>query len=159
MIWLLSLFTSLQICTSNVHPIHVSMTEVTYNNSSDKIELSVRIFTDDLQKAVGLTPNGELPKNYPGAEALIEDYIIKNIALFDTDGQSIPMQYSEAIASGDAIWIYLQADNIKSISDLKMINSVLHDIFDDQTNMVKVTGKNKATFVMNKKVQEIKFNL
>ena len=159
MIWFIYLIASINWGTPAAHPIHVSMTEVSYYTNSNTIELSIRIFTDDLQRAVGLTPNGELPRNYPGADALIWNYISKNIALYEPNGKSIPIEYAEAIASGDAIWIYLEATDIIDPVDLKMTNSVLHDIFDDQTNMVKVTGKNKATFVMDKKIQEINFKL
>lgn len=142
------LLTYLLALLAPVHNIHVSNTEIELRGE-DKIEVTVRIFTDDLQNAVGLKP-GELPTNYRGADELIQKYMNQVLRL-ESDGKKVDLTYEESIASGDAIWIYYSATLKPDGHEITLYNAVLHDLFNDQKNMVRVLGERKQIFVLDKK--------
>lgn len=139
-----------------VHPIHVSVCDVTQKN--DVVELTFKIFFDDLQTAMGLNPGEELPAKYAGADALIKDFISKNISI-KVNGKKVDLQYRQSYKAMPAIWTEMYITNIK-VSDLKTLeiqNDIMLSLFSDQTNMVNVNLKNyKKNFALNKKDTSIK---
>lgn len=66
------------------HDFHTSLTEINFNPKSKSLELSVRVFTDDLETALTNFNKGKLvriedPESV--VNPLIEQYIRKNLAL------------------------------------------------------------------------------
>jgi hypothetical protein len=41
------------------------------------------------------------------------------------------------------IYSYLQADNVASVKDIKVVTSLMHDMFDDQTEIIHVIVNGK----------------
>ena len=81
---------------SKYHPFYVSVTEINHNAKEQSIEVSCKIFADDMEEV--------LKKNYKVAvdlsntkqqaqtDKLIADYISKHLT-FSTDGKPVKLQY------------------------------------------------------------------
>jgi hypothetical protein len=137
-----------------LHPIHVSVCDISATNSG-KVELSFKIFYDDLQSAMGLTPGGELPKKYKGADQLIETFINKNFAFY-INGKKTTLKYEGSFSNPPAIWtemtvIGVKADEIKTI---EIDNRIMTSLFDDQTNLVNlhILDKKESTALKGNKL-------
>lgn len=140
----------LSLWLSVVHPFYVSMTDIQYNAGNQSIEISVRIFTDDLE--------GTLRKNYPGKVDLIHpadknkmnqelsDYIGKHLQL-QADGKAVTFSFVGYEQQEESTWCYFEVKNISSLRQLKVRNSLLHDYNTNQINMLhfKANGKETST--------------
>jgi len=42
-----------------------------------------------------------------------------------------------------AVWCYLEIENVENIRELHVKNSILLEAFDDQKNIISITGPNK----------------
>lgn len=141
-----------------VHPIHVSVCDVVQKN--DEVELTFKIFYDDLQTAMGLIPGEEIPAKYSGADALIKEFISKNFKI-KVNGKPVELKYKESYKAMPAIWTEMTLSNIK-VSELKTLeieNDIMIGLFNDQTNIINVALKNhKKNYALNKKETSVKIN-
>ena len=88
--WLLIGYTAL------IHPFFVSMTDINYNDKNKTLEISVRIFTDDLEKTIRQTYKGKvdlLNKNdKANSEKLVQQYINKHL-IIKADGKVLNLKF------------------------------------------------------------------
>lgn len=141
-----------------LHPIHVSVCDVTQKN--DAVELTFKIFFDDLQTAMGLIPGEELPEKYSGADALIKDFILKHFKI-KVNGKPAELHYKESYKAMPAIWTEMTISNIRAseLKTLEIDNGIMVDLFKDQTNIVNVNLKNqKKNFALNTKSTQAKMD-
>lgn len=157
----LCLCVCLILCSSArpAHDFHASVTQMQYNPKERAFEISIRVFTDDLEKAlsemagakVSLGPDG---KNDP----LIEKYIRTHFAHISPAKQPKPFQYVGHEAEADANWLYLEMPYAEPFQGGLLKQNVLMELFDDQVNMVNIKYQDqKKTFVFrkNQPIQEV----
>lgn len=123
-----------------------------FNPKEKGFEISVRLFTDDLEKALSRESGQKIqitPK--PDTDPLIEKYIRKHFMLTDTRKQHRNYTYLGHEAEGDANWVYLEMPIDGTVKTVEMQQDVLMDMFDDQVNLVnlQVDGQRK-TYVFRK---------
>jgi hypothetical protein len=134
------------------HDIHVSVGEVQV--TKDGIELVVKTYLDDIQKAMGLEAGAELPAHYTNAQDMIADYIHSKVSI-TSDGLQVAFVMDEVAASMDAVWITLKTKD-KLITQPKQLTinySLLTELYKDQTNVINVkwpTGKDSALLNLKK---------
>ena len=135
---------------ATVHPFYVSVVEINHNGTDKTLEISCKIFTDDFQKALGKAYNTSVdlinPKDRTAVEKQISDYISDHLSLI-ADNKPVKFQYLGYEISEEAVWSYLQVDNITSIKNLDIVNKILHDYTDKQVNIMHITvnGGRKST--------------
>lgn len=154
------LFLSVGISTISAHDIHVSVTEITISDDG-KMDISVRIFFDDLLNACGLSPGEELPSNYTSSDELIEEYISKYFKIFNGK-KRIDLEYIESNLGQLAVWIDLQAQiqDFSNELDLNLENTILLDLFDDQINMIHFNfpSNQKKSHILDQSTKVAKLN-
>lgn len=131
------------------HPIHVSVTEVNHNAADKTLEISCKLFTDDFEKV--LTTNYKTkvdlinPPDRPAMEKLVNDFIHTHLAV-KADGKQVQLLYLGYEKDKDAIYSYFQVDDIVSVKKIEINNSILHELFTDQINLMHITvgGKRKS---------------
>ncbi|WP_114791813.1 DUF6702 family protein [Niabella yanshanensis] len=134
--WLLGLF----LFHANVHPYHVSATEMEYDAKSKRIEISTKIFTDDFENVLSKLYKQKTDLSNPRLKAemtiLVNKYITTHLSLKSGDKILAIKLYGWEI-DHEAVYVYTIAEagafNIKSIT---VENKVLYDLFDDQVNIV-----------------------
>lgn len=140
--FLLLLFGLLPMKSANdLHPIHLSLCEIHYNTNSQKLEISLKIFLDDLEEALMLKGHPSLyiatPKEIASADEKIFDYVASQFYI--TEGpKSISYQWVGKELSEDltAIWCYFESEKINQIQELKFKNCILMELFGDQKNIL-----------------------
>ncbi len=124
-----------------MHPYYISMTEIEHDKTNNTLEISVRIFTDDLEKTIRKTYTGKvdlLNKNEkPNSEKLIRQYITKHLSL-KADGKNLNMNFVGFESEEGSVWSYFECTNIFAIKKLEVSNTILYDYRDQEINFIHV---------------------
>jgi len=133
------------------HPLHLSVTEINHNAAEKSLEVSVKIFTDDFERVLRKnfpTKTIDLinPKDRNAMNAIVTDYMKSRLTL-KTDGKSVPYTCIGFEQEEEATFAYFEVQGIASLHKLELTNSILHDLFTDQTNInhIIVGGKRKSS--------------
>jgi len=135
-----------------MHPFYVSMTEISYNQQDKKLEMSVRIFTDDLEKALAKNCNckADLSRNETkeSMNAILSKYLEKNLRIYP-DGKLMKFEFIGYEREEESTWSFLEIDCDKSPENLKVDDRLLYDVQKQQSNLVrfKKTGFDKTVQV------------
>ncbi|GGC04662.1 DUF6702 family protein [Dyadobacter sediminis] len=146
-------FSSIILLTSLVHDYHVSVTQMQYNPAVKAFEVSIRIFTDDLEKGLTLENNNKriVIRNDDKNDPLVEKYILKSFLITDSSKKPLAIKYIGKEQEEDATWVYLEIPFHSSLSGYKLQNSTLMEVFDDQVNMTNLKlASEKKTFLFKK---------
>ncbi len=125
-----------------MHPFHISVTEVSFNENNKHLEISIRIFSDDLEKV--LEQYGkmgfDLIKSMNDTMVLteLESYLESNFIIKENDS-IIPWYFLGAKADGDVVWCFIESEPVKAPETIWVRNTLLLDLFDDQINLVHLT--------------------
>jgi hypothetical protein len=125
-----------------VHPLHISVTEITLDEKEHELEIMIRIFTDDLEQAIrseNKTPDLNIlkPVNIT-TDDLIWNYLRSKFKL-TVNGQSLPMKYLGHEKDDDVMVFYVQVQPAQKFEAISITNSILTELYDDQSNLVNVT--------------------
>jgi hypothetical protein len=124
------------------HPLHVSVTEITYDTEERELEIIMRIFADDLELAIRQqTNNPELDLLHPQnttTTALVGAYVTSHLTLY-LDNKEQPTRYLGEEVEGDVIVAYIQVAGVKSWKTISVRNDLIMHLYDDQSNIVHVT--------------------
>lgn len=130
------------------HPIHVSVTEITYDESEKELEIISRIFVDDLEAAIRNAKNKpdlnlREPGNSTRLDQLIGEYLQQHFKI-SLDGKPQTVLYLGHEFESEAMLCYIQVKNVKKWNIVEIHNSVITELHDDQSNMVHVTVRDKV---------------
>jgi hypothetical protein len=140
--------------SSGLHPIHVSVTEINYDEKEKSLEVMMRIFVDDLETTMRKRHNQpELDITSPADKSLdqmMEEYLNESLTI-SLDGKRQPLSYLGNEREGDAFIFYVEVPKVRKWKTIAISNSVLTSVFDDQSNLVHVTcGGNVKSLRLNK---------
>jgi hypothetical protein len=123
------------------HPFYVSMTEIHHRPQEKKLEVAVRIFTDDLEKAlakqcacsVDLLSENRKKINQP----LLETYIGRKIR-FMVNGKEVSLKFLGFDREEESIWSFLEVSLPGTLDRLEVENKLLYEIQQRQTNLIRL---------------------
>lgn len=152
-IYLLSLSVGL-VSTGFIHPFYVSISQINYNESKESLEITMKIFVEDLLQTIESTKGTKLylgeEKELPQADSIIQQYILEHFDVQVND-QSIELNFLGRELENDVLWCYLEGFEVSNISTMNIKNSMLMEHFYTQMNIVHVnTGKSKKSVLLNK---------
>jgi hypothetical protein len=122
------------------HDFHTSVTRMDFNPTEKSFEISIRVFTDDLERALSDDNKGQkfTLTDQDKNDAAVERYIRKHFALISPQNLKKPYAYIGKEREADATWIYVEIPFKEPLSGFSLQNDVLLDTFDDQTNLVNI---------------------
>lgn len=125
-----------------LHPLHISVTEITLDEKEKELEIMLRIFTDDLELAIRNAKNdGTLNLLNPSnttTDKLAWEYLQSRFTL-STDGKIHPVKYLGHEADENVLIFYVQVQPIKKFKTIDITNSILTELYEDQSNLVNMT--------------------
>lgn len=140
-----------------VHAFHTSLTEIQYNAKEKSLEISIRMFTDDLEVALTKANNGQkvmIGGKNDNSEAILSKYIQQHFAIITPQKQKKSITIIGKELEGDATWVYVEIPNSQDLKGHILYNNVMQEIFDDQTNLVNFFYLgNKKTYLFNTKTK------
>lgn len=127
-----------------LHPFYVSVIEINHNTKESSVEISVRIFTEDLEKTLQKHTIGKVdminPPDKVFLDKQISSYISQRIKL-KVNGQPITLQYIGHEIQKESAWSYFEVTKIPDVSLLEVDCSLLYDYEKSQTNIFHVKSK------------------
>ena len=123
------------------HPFHVSVSDIKYKEDQKAIQISTRIFLDDLELALrAFTGNEKLDimdeKSWNFINENLEKYLLDRMKLWDDKGREYELNYIGAEIEEDVMWCYIEIEKVKKLKQVKVWNSILHEVWGDQENLV-----------------------
>ncbi len=125
------------------HPIHVSVTEIEYSEKNKSLQITSRIFIDDLETAIRTKTKQESLDllNLPTSQSLdqlVRNYLADHLRI-KVDGKPAKINYIAHELDDAAIICYLEIENIKKLKTLEVTDDVIHEVHADQYNLVHIT--------------------
>ncbi len=137
------------------HKFYVSVTNVGYSEKDDAIQITTRIFIDDLEKALHeryeINPKMATKDELSSIDTYIEKYLKSKFLVYLNDEQKA-ITFIGKKYDNDIIVCYLEVPNanFKGLKNIAITNEVLTDIFEDQQNVVHFKLNNqKKSFVLS----------
>ncbi|AFM05605.1 hypothetical protein Fleli_3275 [Bernardetia litoralis DSM 6794] len=142
------------------HAIHLSITEMDFEVKGEKTEIQIshKIFIDDLEKALRKNYEIAFEKNKPNLstktqhkeiDRYIYDYLKKVVDL-KINSQKTEINYIGLEFEDDVIWVYGIIEKPTSAEEKESIfikNMILMDLFNDQRNMLYLTKEKNKKFL------------
>ena len=135
--------------TKAAHPFYVSVIEINYNAKEKTAEISIRIFTEDLEATLRKYGNAKVdllhPANKAAIDKLLNDYIQHKLQL-NIEGKPVTMHYLGYEQQLESIWTYLEVKDVPTMHKLAVNCSLLYDYQDKQSNIfhIKADGKEQS---------------
>jgi len=132
-----------------VHPFYVCVTEINHNVVDKTLEISCKIFADDFEKVLTQKNKSVVsisqPKDKAALDKLINQYIKGHLS-FKADSKEANFNYLGFEKEDDAVYCYLQVDNVSAVKKIDIVNTMLHDLNNNQINImhVNVGGNRKS---------------
>jgi hypothetical protein len=133
----------LSLIMTALHPLHVSVTEIKFDPKDKELEITIRIFLDDLEEAI--RQERKLPTldiTNPGAgqttDQLVSTYLSTRLTT-KVDNKAVGIKYLGHEIDGDAIVVYAYSPGVKKIRSIGVYHSTITEVYEDQSNLVHIT--------------------
>lgn len=145
-IWL-TLLLGLSAFRAEVHPMHISVTEIDFDEKDKALEITMRIFADDLEtclrKSTGVSNLDILNPGTKSIDDLMKQYLAGKFEV-RLDGKIQKHNYLGNEKDGDAFIFYIEVPQVKKWKAIAITNSMLTEVFEDQSNLVHVTVRGEV---------------
>ncbi len=133
-----------------LHPVYVSVTEITHNAPAKTLEVSCKIFTDDFEKTLRKYSSTKVdlinPANKNAMEELINRYVQSRLKI-EVNDKLVTMKFIGYEVVEEAVVSYYQADAVPVVNTMGIQNNLLYDFINEQINLLHITvnGNRKST--------------
>ena len=124
--------------TAGVHPIHTTLAELRYDARAEEVQVSLRVFADDLDGAIrGWTARH--PRITGSADDTAFGYVSGAFVLVARDGRRVPLTWCGRKRVGEVLWLCLRAPLAGGLAGARLHDRLFAELFEDQINIVQVT--------------------
>lgn len=131
---------------SIIHPFFVSVIEINHNTKEATVEISVRIFTEDMEKTLQKYTATKLDMIHPADPAFLDkqisNYISKKLRL-QVNGQPVIFSYVGHEIQKESVWSYFEIPKVSKLTRLDIDCTILYDFEKAQSNIIHVKSGNK----------------
>jgi hypothetical protein len=137
------------------HPLHVSVTEINYDEKDKALEIMSRVFMDDLETSLKSRfnqPDLDIlnPKNLT-IDQMMAEYVKEHLAI-TLDKKPLQLNYLGHEQEGEAFIFFVEVSKVKKWKNISVANTFLMEAFEDQSNLVHVTSQGSVKSLrLNKK--------
>ena len=154
------IFVFLFFCGFINHKYYVSTSLFNFNDSN-AIEITIRIFKDDLNSLFEKQYSDKLISdlNSPIIQSLISSYLENNIGVY-FDNIKYQPSFLGSEGKNDLIICYLEIKKIPVSDSIKIENNILFDLFLDQKNIIHIKKNNeKQSFILTKESSQYNLDI
>jgi hypothetical protein len=125
-----------------LHPIHVSVCDVELDRDKQRLEMTMRMFTDDLELQIRNELNEPTmdilnpPADY-NTDKLLENYLNRHFKVA-VNGKKVDYKYLGHEVEAGSIYCYMMVSDVTELQKLSITNDILLETYDDQVNLVHV---------------------
>ncbi len=145
-----------------IHPFYVSVTEINHNKAEKSLEISCKIFAEDLEDILKKNYKTTVDLSDASREAqnnkLVSDYIQKHL-LFSINGKPVKLAFVGFEKESESAYGYFEIPGVSSLKKLDVSNSILHDFIDSQINILHITvSGNRKSYKLDFPKTQASFN-
>ncbi len=133
---------------ARAHVFYVSIARVKWNADEARLDVSVRIFTDDLEEAI-LAEGGPRLRLWTDQarvdrDRYVADYLAERL-VFRVNGADRKLTYVGVEDALDATACLAQIVDVEHVNTIEVENRILIDLFDTQANVMRfeIAGEKK----------------
>lgn len=132
-----------------IHKFYVSVYQVNYNQEKKALQITSRIFIDDLDNALEKKYGKKLylgtSKELPEAETLVKKYLLEKFSI-KVNGKTKTINYLGKEIEEDVLICYYNVQEVGKISTLDVYNTLLIDYISEQQNIIhtNISGVKKS---------------
>ncbi len=123
------------------HPYYIGLTELNYKTVNKELQISVRLFSHDLEEAMGKYTQQKIdllnPKDKAKADSLLLHYINENLGIIYNQ-KKIHATYLGYEKEEESIWAYFELKNLSAPKQVRVTNTLLYNAFPNQTHIIRV---------------------
>lgn len=146
------------LCSSVVaaalHKFHVSVTQLEFNEKEQAVEITLRVFTDDLENA--LSQHAQRPIKIDPATAngdkrlvaAILAYLRASFELQSKGRRPVKFSWVGLEEQTNMCWLYIAGKLPGGLEGAHLRNKLFCELFDDQVNIVNAKIQNKQIGLM-----------
>jgi len=136
------------VLTSFLHPLHVSVTEIEFDEKDKALEIMMRVFIDDAELTMSnryKQPDMDIlnPKGGVTVDQMMTTYTQEHFKI-TLDGKAQTTKYLGHEKDGDVFILYIEVSNVKKWKTIQIMNDVFMETHDDQSNLVHVTVRGQV---------------
>ncbi|PZR21948.1 MAG: hypothetical protein DI539_06690 [Flavobacterium psychrophilum] len=141
-----------------VHKYYVSVFQMNYVPAKKEVQVTSRIFIDDLEAALVKKYKKHLyigtSTEVAGADEYIKKYISEKLHI-KVNGKEKAIKFLGKETEDDILICYYTIPAEKTVKSLSVSNTVLLEMFDDQQNIIHVTvQRNKKSLLLTNSTTE-----
>jgi hypothetical protein len=136
------------------HKIHVSVTNLEFNQPRQTVEIVIRVFTDDLENALSRRANRSVKIDPATAGRdrkvveLVMAYLRSSFELKNKAGRTVALSWNGIEGQPDMFWIFVKGRTPGGLEGAQLRNKIFCDLFDDQVNIVNAKHQGKQVGLM-----------
>lgn len=146
---------------AEVHDFHVGITEVRYSPGSETYQVTIQLFTHDLEAAILHTSRDtlRLGTRYETADAdtVVFDYVKDRFSL-KANGKILNLkQIGRETLSDDETYLYLESEKMPMQDAMQVKNTLIMEIYPEQTHIINIVqgGETHSSTLSVKKSTDI----
>ena len=146
-----------------IHKYYISLTNIEYKKENNSLQITVKLFIDDLQETINNTYNTNHELTLQNERSVVDSLIVK----YSTDHFKIELNetttkylYLGKEYDSDAVYLYFEIENIQNFYTIGIQNNMLIEFFPEQKNIVKLNiNKKKKSFILTSDNDKEMFDL
>jgi hypothetical protein len=128
------------------HAYHASIMDVRYNPQKKQLEVALKVFTDDFEKALSAgQPHQITFEESPKAQVttLVTALLTRSLSFGTKPGEVLPLKFIGFQKESDAHWLYFSVPVAQPINGIYLRHRLLLATFPDEMNIVNVEAAGK----------------
>ena len=138
----------------NPHRVHVSVTNLEFNQPRQTVEIVIRVFMDDLENALSLRAKRAVKIDPATAGKdrqvveLVMTYLRSSFELKNKAGRTVALSWNGIEGQPDMFWIFVKGRTPGGLEGAQLRNKIFCELFDDQVNIVNAKHQGKQVGLM-----------
>jgi hypothetical protein len=121
------------------HKYYTSLARVEYNAEAGSVEISLRVFADDLELALTRRAGRKVSLDRTkDADRLVLAYLRDTFELKNRDGEAKALKWVGMELRAGVAWLYVEAEMPEGLAGARLRDHVLFELFAEQVNTVSV---------------------
>ncbi|WP_167619221.1 DUF6702 family protein [Maribellus sediminis] len=135
------LFFVLSASASLAHPYYVSICQIEYNRETHALEISLKVFADDLLLGLEKAGHKEVflgeERENPNTDSHINEYVHSKLK-FEVNGNPVEYKFIGKELEDDVVWSYFEISNVEELKTIDVQCTLLTEIHETQSNVIQV---------------------
>ena len=121
------------------HKYYTSLAQVEYNAEEKSVEVTLRLFADDLELALTRRAGRRVSlARTTEADRLVLAYLRDTFEIRNRDGETKALRWVGMELRAGIAWVYLEAEMPEGLAGARLRDHVLFELFEEQVNTVSV---------------------